>query len=131
MRVLGKGSKERVAPLGATAFLAIEDYLRTERPGLAHSETTALFLNKHGGRLSVRQVRRLVKQSGARAGLGDGVHPHILRHSFATHLLDHGADLRAVQELLGHMSIVTTQVYTHVAPRRLVAAYNAAHPRAR
>ena len=130
VRVRGKGRKERHAPLGKPALEAIDDYSRTERAKLDKGSETALFLNKSGGRLGVRGVRRLVVRYASRAGIASGASPHTLRHSFATHLLDRGADLRAVQELLGHASLATTHVYAHVTSRRLVAAYDLAHPRA-
>ena len=131
VRVRGKGSKERLAPIGRTAVEAIESYAAGERRLLAQGKgETALFLNKSGGRLGVRGIRRLVVRYASRAGIERGASPHTLRHSFATHLLDRGADLRAVQELLGHASLATTQVYAHVTSRRLVEAYAGAHPRA-
>jgi integrase/recombinase XerC len=131
VRVRGKGSKERLAPIGNAALEAIEAYREGERRLLAQGKgETALFLNKSGGRLGVRGIRRLVVRYASRAGIESGASPHTLRHSFATHLLDRGADLRAVQELLGHASLATTQVYAHVTSRRLVEAYAGAHPRA-
>jgi integrase/recombinase XerC len=129
VRVRGKGRKERIAPLGRAALAAIDAYVRGERATFAGAES-ALFLNKSGERLGVRGVRRLVVRYASRAGIASGASPHTLRHSFATHLLDRGADLRAVQELLGHASLATTQVYAHVTSRRLVDAYELAHPRA-
>lgn len=131
VRVRGKGSKERLAPIGRAALEAIESYGEGERRALAQpGGETALFLNRNGGRLGVRGIRRLVVRYASRAGIERGASPHTLRHSFATHLLDRGADLRAVQELLGHASLATTQVYAHVTSRRLVEAYAGAHPRA-
>ncbi|MBI3725899.1 tyrosine-type recombinase/integrase, partial [bacterium] len=130
VRVRGKGRKERLAPLGRTALGAIDAYLQRERAVLDRRGQEALFLNKNGGRLGDRGVRRLVVRYASRAGIESGASPHTLRHSFATHLLDRGADLRAVQELLGHASLATTQVYAHVTSRRLVEAYALAHPRA-
>ncbi len=131
VRVRGKGKKERLAPLGKLALDAIEVYSQRERARLAHGTgEVALFLNKNGGRLGVRGIRRLVVRYASRAGIEAGASPHTLRHSFATHLLDRGADLRAVQELLGHSSLATTQVYAHVSSKRLVDAYEVAHPRA-
>ena len=140
VRVLGKGNKERVAPLGRTAREAVGDYLTTGRPelagrlraGTARSATTsALFLNARGGRLTRQGAWLIVRAAGERAGLQGRLFPHVLRHSCATHMLDRGADIRVVQELLGHASLSTTQVYTKVSPERLRAVYDAAHPRAR
>ncbi len=130
VRVLGKGRKERLAPLGRVALEAIETYCARERFHLVRAGERALFLNKNGTRLGVRGIRRLVVRYASRAGIESGASPHTLRHSFATHLLDRGADLRAVQELLGHSSLATTQVYAHVSSRRMVDAYALAHPRA-
>ncbi|GMV37010.1 MAG: tyrosine recombinase XerD [Fimbriimonadales bacterium] len=128
-RVLGKGSKERVAVFGRAAAEALAEYVTHGRPRLlAKREEPALFLNAKGGRLTVRSVHRLVRRAAERAGLRAS--PHTLRHSFATHLLDGGADLRSVQELLGHARIQTTQVYTHLSIERLRKAYELAHPRA-
>ncbi len=128
-RVLGKGSKERVAVFGRAAAEALAEYLAAGRPKLlARRDEQALFLNAKGGRLTVRSVHRLVSRAAEQAGLRAG--PHTLRHSFATHLLDGGADLRSVQELLGHARIQTTQVYTHLSIERLRKAYEQAHPRA-
>jgi integrase/recombinase XerD len=140
VRVLGKGSKERVAPLGRTAREAVADYLTTGRPELAgrvaagaarSAGTPALFLNARGGRLTRQGAWLIVRAAGDRAGLQGRLFPHVLRHSCATHMLDRGADIRVVQELLGHASLSTTQVYTKVSPERLRAVYEAAHPRAR
>jgi integrase/recombinase XerD len=136
LRVLGKGRKERIGLLGRPAREALEAYLLDGRPPLAaraargSATTTALFLNHRGSPLGVRGLRYRLDRLRARAGLPLGVSPHTLRHSFATHLLEGGADLRVVQELLGHESLATTQVYTHVSPARLRAAYRGAHPRA-
>jgi len=136
IRVLGKGRKERIGLLGRPARVAIAAYLEDGRPALLARRTaedddpTELFLNHHGAPLGVRGLRYRLDRLRRRAGLPDGVSPHTLRHSFATHLLDGGADLRIVQELLGHESLATTQVYTHVSPARLRAAYRDAHPRA-
>jgi integrase/recombinase XerC len=130
VRVSGKGRKERLAPLGSVALEAIDAYLARERAPLARPAERALFVNKNGTRMGVRGIRRLVVRYASRAGIQSGASPHTLRHSFATHLLDRGADLRAVQELLGHSSLATTQVYAHVSSRRLVDAYATAHPRA-
>jgi len=132
VRVLGKGSKERVVPLGRTAREAIGDYLTTGRTELAGRTTrSALFLNARGGRLTRQGAWLIVRAAGDRAGLSGRLFPHVLRHSCATHMLDRGADIRVVQELLGHASLSTTQVYTKVSPERLRAVYEAAHPRAR
>ncbi|HET7726783.1 MAG TPA: tyrosine-type recombinase/integrase [Candidatus Limnocylindrales bacterium] len=137
IRVLGKGRKERVTLLGGPARAAIRAYLDEGRPVLLARradpgpEPTALFLNHRGGPLGVRGLRDRLDRLRRLAGLPEGVTPHTLRHSFATHLLDGGADLRVVQELLGHESLATTQVYTHVSPARLQTAYRTAHPRAR
>jgi site-specific recombinase XerD len=137
IRVLGKGRKERIGLLGGPAREALEAYLADGRPVLAAragpgvEPSPAIFLNHRGVALGVRGLRFRFDDLRARAGLPLGVSPHTLRHSFATHLLDGGADLRVVQELLGHQSLATTQVYTHVSPTRLRAAYEAAHPRAR
>jgi integrase/recombinase XerD len=132
VRVLGKGNKERVAPLGRTAREAVGDYLTTGRPELAgRTSTPALFLNARGGRLTRQGAWLIVRAAGDRAGLSGRLFPHVLRHSCATHMLDRGADIRVVQELLGHASLSTTQVYTKVSPERLRAVYDAAHPRAR
>jgi integrase/recombinase XerD len=131
VRVLGKGNKERVAPLGRTAREAVGDYLTTGRPQLAgRTSTPALFLNARGGRLTRQGAWLIVRAAGDRAGLQGRLFPHVLRHSCATHMLDRGADIRVVQELLGHASLSTTQVYTKVSPERLRAVYEAAHPRA-
>jgi integrase/recombinase XerD len=137
IRVFGKGAKERVAPIGRSARDAVTDYLRRGRPALegtgrsARNAGDALFLNARGGRLTRQGCWGVVRAAGGRAGLADRVHPHVLRHSCATHMVDHGADIRVVQELLGHASVSTTQVYTKVSPERLRAVYEAAHPRAR
>jgi site-specific recombinase XerD len=137
IRVLGKGRKERIGLLGRPAIAAVETYLDEARPALlarrrvAGPEPDAIFLNQDGAPLGVRGLRYRIDRLCRIAGLPDGVSPHTLRHSFATHLLDGGADLRVVQELLGHESLATTQVYTHVSAARLRAAYADAHPRAR
>lgn len=131
LRVIGKGNKERTVPYGVPAALAVDDWLRRGRPLLAKgSSGPALFLGARGGRVDQRQVRAMVHDLFA--GLGDtsASGPHALRHSAATHLLDGGADLRAVQEILGHSSLATTQIYTHVSVDRLRQSYQQAHPRA-
>lgn len=136
VRVLGKGSKERVVPVGRTARAALGGYLETGRLTLRAGrprrapDTDAVFLNARGGRLTRQGCWKIVRDTGTRVGLADRLSPHVLRHSCATHMLDHGADIRVVQELLGHASISTTQVYTKVSPERLRAVYEAAHPRA-
>ncbi len=114
VRILGKGNKERVGVIGKPAVDALEHYLELGRPKLGARSGDALFLNRSGGRLTVRSVQLLVRKYALKAGLPEAVHPHLLRHSYATHLLDGGADLRVVQELLGHESPNTTQIYTHV-----------------
>ena len=137
IRVLGKGRKERIGLLGRPARQALEDYLEDGRPILlergpaTEAPPAEIFLNHLGGSLGVRGLRYRFDRLCVRAGLPVGVSPHTLRHSFATHLLDGGADLRVVQELLGHENLATTQIYTHVSPGRLQAAYREAHPRAR
>ena len=130
VRVEGKGSKTRLVPVGEPALRALRAYLERARPALAHDDEPALLLSKSGRPLSTSDVRRRLKIWSARAGLGGAVHPHALRHSFATHLLNGGADLRSIQELLGHSSISTTQVYTQVESARLRRAYARSHPRA-
>jgi integrase/recombinase XerC len=132
VRVLGKGHRERIVPVGDPALSALRVYLdrRGEifRPG---GEAQALFLNTRGGRLTARSVARMLDRYIVRCSMRRGVSPHSLRHTFATHLLDEGADLRAIQEMLGHQSLSTTQRYTHVSVGRLLEAYDRAHPRAR
>ena len=133
VRVRGKGKRERLAPLGSFAMRALKAWLRMRSPakGQAKDEATAVFLNKFGKRLSTRSVGRMLEKYLKLTGLDLRTSPHTLRHSFATHLLDRGADIRSVQELLGHKSLVTTQIYTHVSTAGLRAAYEKAHPRAR
>lgn len=132
LRVLGKGSRQRMALLGGAARGALDAYLRDGRPKLAgRRDRGALLLNRFGGRLSQRSVQTLVRRYAIEAGLDAPVHPHTLRHTFATHLLDGGADIRVVQELLGHASPTTTQIYTHVTQATARRTYMAAHPRAR
>lgn len=130
-RVLGKGSKERLCHLGSKALRCIRDYIDVREAG---AKEKALFVsrspNGYGGRLTSRSVRRIVDRYVRSACERSGVSPHTLRHSFATHLLDRGADLRSVQELLGHENLSTTQIYTHVSTQRLKEAYDKAHPRA-
>ncbi len=138
VRVLGKGSKERIVPVGRSARDALAAYLASGRPQLvrpnhrsARGDGEAVVLNVRGGRLSRQSCWKIVRTAGERAGLVGRLSPHVLRHSCATHMLEHGADIRVVQELLGHASVSTTQVYTKVSPERLRAVYEAAHPRAR
>ena len=131
VRVKGKGSKERVVLLGEVAKSALSLYLRDARPKLAgKSSGMTLFLNRFGGRLSQRSIQEKVRRYSVKAALPSGVHTHTLRHSYATHLLEGGADLRVVQELLGHASPATTQIYTHVTNSQARQVYMAAHPRA-
>ena len=137
MHVRGKGKKERLVPLGMHALAAVKRYLQLiqndQRFGnwvRDENKSRALFVNKHGKRLSSRSVRRKLDKYLVAAGLDTDISPHTLRHSFATHLLDNGADLRSVQELLGHQSLSTTQIYTHLTTQRLQQAYDTAHPRA-
>lgn len=131
LRVEGKGSKTRLVPAGEPALKAVGRYLERARPALASGDgDPALFLSKSGRRLSTSDVRRRLRVWARQASIQGGVSPHALRHSFATHLLDGGADLRAIQELLGHASISTTQIYTRVESARLRSAYARSHPRA-
>lgn len=137
MRVVGKGDKERVVPVIGTANQTLADWLTVDGRGSfvprrwrTRDDEDAVFLNQRGGRLGRQGTWLVVRAHGDRIGLGDRLTPHVLRHSCATHLLDHGADIRAVQELLGHASIGTTQIYTKVSDDRLVASWRAAHPRA-
>lgn len=139
LHVRGKGKKERIVPLGSHAMAAIRHYLTLLEPDARFANlrnrsmsdpAVPLFVNKNGGRLSSRSVRRKLDKYLKSAGLDPTISPHTLRHSFATHLLDNGADLRSVQELLGHQSLSTTQIYTHLSSMRLRTAYDQAHPRA-
>lgn len=138
LRAFGKGSKERIVPLGSHAIRSLVEWLGPGgRPEVVpdrwarRGDEEALLLNTRGGRLSRQGAWMVVRRAGERAGLGDRLTPHVLRHSCATHMLDHGADLRVVQEMLGHASISTTQVYTKVSQERLWQVYREAHPRAR
>ena len=130
IRVTGKGNRERLVPIGRKALGAIDDYrqrLKQEQPDA--KQDGALFLNKHGERLTTRSVARILEKIARECGLATPISPHGLRHTFATHMLDAGADLRAIQELLGHQSLATTQKYTHVSIDRLLETYDKAHPR--
>ena len=137
VRLMGKGSKQRLVPLGSYARNSVVVYLNAGRGELERRSTAkvperrALFLNKRGKRISRQSVWEIVKTAGERAGIIKPLHPHTLRHSFATHLIQGGADVRTVQELLGHASVTTTQIYTHVSPEALIETYLTAHPRAR
>lgn len=133
--VLGKGRKERIVLLGSYGLAYLKKYLTTERKNLltrltGASQNTAVFLNQRGSRLTSRQIQRILVKAGNLAGLGKKISPHTLRHSFATHLLGGGADLRTVQELLGHVSLSTTQIYTHITKEQLKKTYDQTHPRA-
>jgi integrase/recombinase XerD len=132
VKLKGKGGKERVVPIGSYAVAAVNDYLVRSRPTLLKVSTQkALFLNQRGGRLSRQSAWNLVANAAQRAGLSDQVTPHSMRHSFATHLLDGGADIRVVQELLGHSSVTTTQIYTLITIDHLRESYANAHPRSK
>lgn len=135
-KLMGKGSKQRLVPVGSYACEAISRYVRLGRPILESKskgpqERRALFLNKRGRRLSRQSVWEIIRIAGERAHIDKPLHPHTLRHSFATHLIQGGADVRTVQELLGHASVTTTQIYTHVSPENLIETYLTSHPRAR
>jgi integrase/recombinase XerC len=130
IEVTGKGAKTRVVPVGSHAASAVAAWLK-ERAGLAKHDEPALFLNQQGTRLSPRSVQTRLRQFAKRQGIPGNVHPHMLRHSFASHVLQSSGDLRAVQEMLGHASISTTQVYTHLDFQHLAKVYDAAHPRAK
>jgi integrase/recombinase XerC len=130
VRVLGKGSKARIIPVGKQALAALHDWLQV-RSELARSGDLALFVSRRGQRVSPRTVQLRVNEWAKRRGAPTGVHPHMLRHSFATHVLESSRDLRAVQEMLGHASLSTTQIYTHLDFQHLASVYDQAHPRAR
>jgi len=132
IKVFGKGAKERIVIFGSFAERALKDYINYGRPTLlGKAKSAAFFVGRLGTRLTSRQVERIIKFYAKKAGIQKKVTPHTLRHSFATHLLEGGADLRMTQELLGHVSLSTTQVYTHVTKERLKKVYDAAHPRAK
>lgn len=131
VRVMGKGSRERIVPVHPAAIRLLRDYLATARPALeGHERSDAVFLNRLGTRLSAGGVRRMLEKHLAAVGASAQMTPHDLRHSFATHLLENGADLRTVQELLGHVALSTTQIYTHVSTKHLRDVHKGAHPRA-
>ncbi|PKM80834.1 MAG: tyrosine recombinase XerD [Firmicutes bacterium HGW-Firmicutes-14] len=131
VRVMGKGAKERIVPVGSYALKAVGKYLAEGRPSLSGKKTCkAVFLNKFGERISARSIRNIIDKYVDQVSIQQRVSPHTLRHSFATHLLDGGADLRSVQELLGHVKMSTTQIYTHVSREKLLSVYEKNHPRA-
>lgn len=130
IRVTGKGGKTRIVPVGGKAREAVADYLKNERSELVKKKTSSwIFLSIRGGKISPERVREIVKQRAKAAGLKQNVYPHLLRHSFATHLLQNGADLRVIQDMLGHADIATTQVYTHVDQKGLKSLHQKFHPR--
>lgn len=130
IRVTGKGNKTRLVPVGKMAIECLEDYLDHERPHLVGRKTgSEVFLSRRGGALSTNRIRQIVKGRARMAGVEENVYPHLLRHSFATHLLGNGADLRVIQELLGHADISTTQIYTHVDQKQLRSVHKKFHPR--
>jgi integrase/recombinase XerD len=134
VKLRGKGGKERVVPMGSYSVKALDDYLVRVRPSLvaknSQGKNEALFLNQRGSRISRQSAWQLVVDAAHRVGLADGISPHVFRHSFATHLLDGGADIRVVQELLGHASVTTTQIYTLITIDKIRESYAMAHPRA-
>lgn len=130
IRVTGKGNKTRIVPVGVQARECIERYVKLERPTLVKAKSSSqIFLSVRGGALSPERVRSIVKQRALAAGIDSKIYPHLLRHSFATHLLENGADLRVIQEMLGHADISTTQIYTHVDQKRLKETHKKYHPR--
>ena len=131
VRVFGKGSKERLVPMGRAALNALKTYVEKARPLLVkEKDPPALFLSYRGEALDRERIWQVVKEAARIAGIAKSIHPHTLRHSFASHLLENGADLRAIQEMLGHADISTTQIYTHIDSRRLLAVHKKFHPRA-
>lgn len=137
IRCRGKGSKERIVPLGQAGLVVLEEYLSSRQLLLSRnlkpsvSDQNTLFLNNRGKKLSRQGVWQILKKWGKQHGVNQNLYPHLLRHSFATHLLDHGADLRSVQEMLGHADISTTQIYTHVSRKRILEVFRKSHPRAK
>ena len=135
IKLRGKGNKERIVPMGSFSVKALDDYLVRVRPNLlvknSKNKNDALFLNQRGSRISRQSAWQIVVNSAKKCGLSDGISPHVFRHSFATHLLDGGADIRVVQELLGHASVTTTQIYTLITIDKIRESYSLAHPRAR
>jgi integrase/recombinase XerD len=135
IKLRGKGNKERIVPMGSFSIKALDDYLVRVRPSLllknSKNKSDALFLNQRGNRISRQSAWQIVVDSAKRCGLSEGISPHVFRHSFATHLLDGGADIRVVQELLGHASVTTTQIYTLITIDKIRESYASAHPRAR
>jgi tyrosine recombinase XerC len=132
IKVLGKGSKERIVPVGSQASVLVKQYIQVlKQQAVFKAGSMALFINKNGTRLTARSIERMIKKAALKAGIQKDVTPHTLRHSFATHLLDNGLDLRSVQELLGHANLSTTQIYTHLSIAKLKKEYDKAHPRAK
>ena len=131
LRVIGKGDKERLVPFYPLCSEYLKEYIQKERREIAEAGCEYLFVNKYGKQMTPRAIQQLMEKQALKAGLSIHVHPHMFRHSFATHLLDNGADLRIVQELLGHENLSTTQIYTHVTADKLAKVYNEAHPRSK